>query len=90
MNKVKPEHEVQDEETRLRREEEEKYVLKGYFHYAKERYEICKQCDAFSNIVKVCGECYCFMPAKVLVKMFSCPVGKWEAVDEQQDNFIAP
>lgn len=83
MNKVKPEHEVQSESTRLRREEEERNVMSGYIRYAKERYAICKECDAFSNIVKVCGECYCFMPAKVLLKDMECPVGKWGAIVEQ-------
>jgi len=90
MKKVNPEHEVQDEETRLRREKEEEHVLKGYIRYAKERYSICKECESFSNVVKVCGECYCFMPAKVLIRSVSCPVGKWDAIYEQENNLLPP
>jgi hypothetical protein len=90
MNKIKPEEEIQDEETRIRRENEENYILKGYFRFAKERYKICMECEAFSKIVKACGECYCFMPAKVIIKSTSCPVGKWGAVDEQESNTIPP
>ena len=82
MNKISPEHEVQSEETRLRREQQEEDVVNGFIRYAKDRYAICKECEAFSNIVKVCGECYCFMPAKVLLKDMACPVGKWAAIDE--------
>jgi hypothetical protein len=82
MNKISPEHEVQSEETRIRREQQEDDVVNGIIRYAKDRYAICKECEAFSNIVKVCGECYCFMPAKVLLKDMSCPVGKWDAIDE--------
>jgi hypothetical protein len=77
MNKVKPEYEVQSEEARIRREGEEQSILTGVIEYAKERYAICRDCEAFSNIIKVCGECYCFMPAKVLLKDMECPAGKW-------------
>jgi hypothetical protein len=45
--------------------------------YAKKRYEICKQCTLFNNTFKLCGDCKCFLPAKVRVKWVYCPIGKW-------------
>jgi len=46
------------------------------------RLDICRQCEHFNNIVKTCGICYCFMPAKVLLAHASCPANppRWLAV----------
>ena len=67
----------QTPEVKARRESDEKHVEQGLLEYAKERYKLCKQCTEFNNIVKVCTECYCFMPAKVVLKEMYCPIGKW-------------
>ena len=64
-------------EVKASREAQEKEVEEGSLQYAKQRYKICKQCPEFNNIVKVCTECYCFMPAKVLLKDQVCPIGLW-------------
>lgn len=57
---------------------------------SKERYEICKSCDRFNNILKICKECNCFMPVKTRFQFAWCPIGKWgedptkwENVEEQ-------
>lgn len=42
-----------------------------------ERYEICKSCDRFNNILKICKECGCFMPAKIKIELARCPLDKW-------------
>lgn len=42
-----------------------------------QRYQICKSCDRFNNMLKLCGECGCFMPMKTLMKNESCPLNKW-------------
>ena len=69
MGKPIPEkHLFQSPEVKASREAQEKEVEEGTLEYAKQRYKICKQCPEFNNIVKVCTECYCFMPAKVLLK----------------------
>lgn len=52
------------------------------FAYSKQRMEICNSCDKLLNPVKVCRECFCFMPGKVLMKDVDCPIGKWGPVDE--------
>tara|TARA_B110000503_G_C7123240_1_gene403440 strand:- start:1642 stop:1815 length:174 start_codon:yes stop_codon:yes gene_type:complete len=44
---------------------------------AKERYEICKACDAFNKNTKECRECGCFMPLKVVLPFIKCPLNKW-------------
>ena len=44
---------------------------------AKERYDICKECDHFVNLTKQCNDCWCFLPAKVRKYTASCPKGKW-------------
>jgi hypothetical protein len=45
--------------------------------YGKERYEICKKCEKFNNLIKVCSECKCFMPVKAHFKESYCPIQKW-------------
>ena len=41
------------------------------------RMEICNSCDRLMTPVKICKECYCFMPAKTLIPISTCPLGKW-------------
>jgi hypothetical protein len=50
--------------------------------YAKERYSICKSCDQFNHLLKLCGYCHCFMPVKTQFKVFSCPMQKWGKVEK--------
>lgn len=42
----------------------------------KERMEICKQCDYYSN-QKRCKKCGCFLSHKVLFEVSKCPINKW-------------
>jgi hypothetical protein len=44
---------------------------------SKSRMEICNGCDRLMQPVKICKECYCFMPAKTLIPISVCPLGKW-------------
>lgn len=44
---------------------------------AKARFSICKNCEKFNSLVKVCSVCNCFMPAKVMLGFKSCPLQKW-------------
>lgn len=44
---------------------------------SSERYKICEACDRFNSTLKICKECGCFMPAKVMIPIVSCPLGKW-------------
>jgi len=51
--------------------------------------EICKQCDKFNSTTKMCGICYCFMPAKTLMPFATCPLGKWKILETKGiDNEI--
>jgi hypothetical protein len=39
------------------------------------RLDVCKGCDKLNNL-KICGECWCYMPAKAALLQNSCPLGK--------------
>ena len=54
-------------------------------NYSEIRYEICKHCENFSKMLKICRKCGCFMPGKVLMKKTSCPMHKWIAIDDSED-----
>jgi hypothetical protein len=44
---------------------------------AEIRYNICKRCEFFRPMIKVCAECGCFMKAKTQLAKAKCPKGKW-------------
>jgi hypothetical protein len=44
---------------------------------SEERMEICKKCDSFVQMFKLCKECGCFMPIKVTFEKMKCPINKW-------------
>ena len=48
---------------------------------SKSRMDICNDCDRLMKPVKICKECHCFMPAKVLIPIVECPLGKWGKID---------
>jgi hypothetical protein len=39
------------------------------------RKEVCQSCP--KKVSAMCGECGCLIEAKVLIKLESCPLGKW-------------
>lgn len=41
------------------------------------RYSICKSCDRFKKLNKICEMCLCFMPAKTKLAGAECPKGEW-------------
>jgi len=45
----------------------------------KEKLTICKQCEHFLNVTKVCNVCKCFMPVKTRIPGLHCPLEepKW-------------
>lgn len=58
---------------------EEKYKL------SDERLAICKACDRYALKYGQgqCLECGCFMAYKTKMKSASCPLGKWNAVEDK-------
>lgn len=44
---------------------------------AKERIEMCVDCDHFLKKIKVCNLCGCFMPAKARAPLADCPANIW-------------
>ena len=55
---------------------------------AEQRMAICKGCEHFRNILKLCKLCGCFMPAKTQIDGSSCPATppKWIAVTDVINN----
>lgn len=51
--------------------------------FAKERYDFCKTCTEFNNVLKLCTQCGCWMPGKTKLKSASCPLGFWNALNEK-------
>lgn len=43
----------------------------------KERYDICKNCEAFIKLTCQCKECGCFMKLKTKLQQAQCPLRKW-------------
>lgn len=51
-------------------------ILQGHdAKYAIDRRLICKKCELRKGLI--CGECGCFINAKVQVEEEECPVNKW-------------
>lgn len=53
---------------------------------AKERLAICKECPRLRKTIMQCKECGCFMPEKVKLPNAFCPLGKWQASEEETPN----
>lgn len=43
-----------------------------------ERTSICNECS--SNVLKICTECGCIIPAKVTLAFAKCPLDKWQPI----------
>jgi hypothetical protein len=56
--------------------------------YFQERFQICKECPHFANILKTCKLCGCFLPGKTLIKSSVCPdmPPRWLAIDSDINN----
>lgn len=52
--------------------------------YNDDRMYICKTCEHFGNILKICKLCGCFLPAKTLIKDSECPAvpPRWTKITE--------
>lgn len=44
---------------------------------AQKRYDICQKCPAFNQVLLVCNDCGCFLPAKTKLAEATCPQNKW-------------
>lgn len=44
----------------------------------EERLNICESCSEFKTTLKMCGNCGCFMEAKVKFSNTTCPLKKWK------------
>ena len=41
------------------------------------RLSICEDCTDFNKSFKTCKQCGCYMPAKAMFAVSSCPVKRW-------------
>ena len=44
---------------------------------AEERIKVCASCEHFKKIARQCGQCGCFVDAKVKFLHSGCPINKW-------------
>lgn len=51
----------------------------------KARMDACNNCEFLFKLSKQCRKCGCFMEAKTTLPHAYCPIGKWDAV-EPEDN----
>lgn len=42
-----------------------------------QRLSVCNNCEDFSKKLKTCKQCGCYMPAKSMFAVSSCPSKKW-------------
>ena len=54
---------------------------------ASERLAICKDCPRIRKSSMLCKECGCFMPGKVKLPNSFCPIGKWQAVEQELEVY---
>ena len=45
------------------------------------RYDRCKSCEEFNNVLKQCKLCHCIMPLKAKLSQSSCPKGYWSSAN---------
>ena len=60
-------------------------LFKNRFEISEQRLEICRKCDKFNHVNSQCNECGCFMDYKTLLPYVSCPLGKWEKIESEED-----
>lgn len=44
---------------------------------SKKRLDICKKCEHYKSLTKICGLCYCLVTVKVKFDIAFCPDKKW-------------
>lgn len=44
---------------------------------ASERSKACDGCGLKNNVLNICNDCGCFLPAKQRVKDAQCPIDNW-------------
>lgn len=57
-------------------------VIRGKIQFsektlAEERIIVCERCEHFKKISRQCGQCGCFVDAKVKFLHSGCPINKW-------------
>jgi hypothetical protein len=48
---------------------------------AEKRLSICKECPNFVSLTSQCKECGCIMNLKTKLPNASCPIGKWNKIE---------
>ncbi len=50
----------------------------------QQRMEICQDCESFTSF-RTCKQCGCYMPAKAMLAIAECPMGKWKESEPGQN-----
>lgn len=54
----------------------------------EERMAICNSCEFLFEPTMQCRKCGCFVKAKTAFAPFKCPIGKWPAIDVDENRVI--
>ena len=52
------------------------------YDVAKQRLDVCYDCDRFNIITRQCTECWCYMNLKVQWHNTECPLLKWSRYEK--------
>ena len=52
----------------------------------EERRAICSACPKLKTTGQ-CGECFCFIKAKSLIRQEKCPLDKWSSWEDNQSRY---
>ena len=50
---------------------------------AKERLEICSECEHLEKQYYVCNQCGCFLKGKTMFPWTKCPLDKWNTYKDE-------
>ncbi len=51
----------------------------------EKRLEVCSKCDKqlIKFTTRICGVCGCMLSVKAAIKVFNCPLDKWDKEEEK-------
>lgn len=53
---------------------------------ARERYQICLECEHMEKNFGICKKCGCWLKGKTQLPGASCPIGKWKDYEEKTNG----
>lgn len=77
LENILAQHYTKKAEQKQKKEAEKQDQAANAHPLGKQRLEICKSCESYNAAFRMCNECHCLMPVKVILPFASCPKSKW-------------